>query len=170
MRKRFSKRLSDFCHLGMCDQWSAVSFMRFYSSLLPFLPRPQSKISQQLQTTVYTWPSAQSFLIGEKRAVQLWGRLLLTKTSSLNVDHPDGWQKGPLMGSSTVWRPHQLVKHINLFVLTQHNLYEGFSRLDEEPSTEPCPYSNEEKKDHIASSSPVSCLLNWVQKQYCSVI
>lgn len=26
------------------------------------------------------------------------------------------------------------------------------------------------RKDHIASSSLVSCLLNWVQKQYCSVI
>lgn len=30
--------------------------------------------------------------------------------------------------------PQQLVRHINLFALTQHNLYECFNCLDEEES------------------------------------
>lgn len=136
----------------MCDQWSAECFI-FIRQILqfsaPFLLLSQkSENSQQLQmSTVYMWPSNTKLRGWWKES---WLVIRLTAfniTSLLNIDNSDRWRRKTLMGADTVWHPSQLVKHINLFAPTSHDLYESLSCLDEETGAQPCPYSNK-KRSH----------------------
>lgn len=98
------------CHLVMWAQWSVAccSFMRQilqFNAL--FLPSPRSQISHQLQKCM---KSAKIYftVFDEKWSCSVVRLTASNKTSSLNTDHPERWQKDQLMGTSTVWSPCSL--------------------------------------------------------------